>query len=131
MHVLQLGYLIDVKVETSELLTLLQHEGRNLSKQVIGDDKCSQVRAVLKATLYSCYFVHRNIQVDEKSVWCKRLNHIDFTELLVLDLDLAAHLTLGCIKLQRLPELAIRRHCTALAGALNDPKFIKLLHILR
>ena len=41
VHVLQLRYLIDVKVQTSELLALLQHEGRNLSKQVIRDDKRS------------------------------------------------------------------------------------------
>ena len=41
VHVLQLGYLVDVKVKTSELLTLLQHEGRNLSKQVVRDDQCS------------------------------------------------------------------------------------------
>ena len=97
VHVLKLRYLIDVKVETSELLTLLQHEGRNLSKQVIRDYQCSQVRAVLEATLYRCYFVHRNVQVHEKSVWGQRLYHINFAELLVLHLDLTAHLTLSCI----------------------------------
>ena len=52
---------------------------------------------MLKTSLYSSYFVHRNVQVHEKSVWGQRLYNIDFAELLVLYLDLTAHLTLSCI----------------------------------
>ena len=108
MKILNLAYMVDVQVDRSEFLTLLEHKGRNLPNQVIRHGHWAQFGAV-EATFNVTYLAHRQIYMHEVRVLVKQ-GEIGATQVFVFYLEASARFWLY-VQLDSIVEVSlVSRH---------------------